>query len=639
MIPWRPLGMLVFGLTVIFIFIRLHGNGYDFPVPIARCTKKLEFPRGKPDRTFMEISGVYHDNFRDWDAEYTGSEGGRKDHGQKFMAGWSSQWHLGKKKDKQADPAQPASNDIGLNAMDDTQQWIWMTNIWHSDGDCGPGHLRQYRRRLDHTLAGDNSSTWELMYVHKFPGIITHSSLSKRIIPEPPVGNVQGTDGVLPTEQMSRESIRLAIVYKVVQDEDITHHSRVYHFGIFQGIAGLRECKSKSTETETCHTHEPFLNFDYTLPGSMPIKDFTLEHDMNAKQEKMSHFEKVSLPKYHLTPKVAGNFGHSDGYTKAWADDDFHVMIGQVLEDESIWRYRVDIESETTDINTNDRKWLKSPYAQWQRDNSKLTVQEPNMIDEESHTYGFPVQKPFVIKSADGLSFHIPVADHIHSLETKRRSHAESNGNQGAQYRQQTLNKKSGVVGYQTPSSIFRSQWSETRIDVGSAYSVDTDYGIISDAGDIMVLKTTRNGVLILKRDIEKSTPIQEYGPWQLAMVMDDDEYNGDTAREVLAMKVVRAPVQKPEEIDGNANSAKNKGEGEVTTSYTQGSDEQDKKGESVSPPADVPVPENQMTEIHNILVLVYGDGRTFGFDLDRATESSSTVMFLTEKYPVVIGK
>ncbi|KAF9400458.1 hypothetical protein BGX21_004266, partial [Mortierella sp. AD011] len=528
MIPWRPLGMLLFGLTVIFIFIRLHGNGYDFPVRIARCKDKLEFR--KPDRTYMEISDVYHDHFRDWDADYARSEGDSKDHEQNFMAGWSSQWHLGKKKNKQADPAISASKDIGLDATDDYQQWIWMTNIWHDDGDCGPA--------------------WELMYVHKFPGVITHSSLSKRIISEPHLGDVQGTDRISPTEQISREYIRLAVVYKVAQDESTIYHSRVYHFGIFQGISELGECKSKSTETETCHTHEPFLNFDYTLPGSMSIKDFTLEHDtiIYSRLGDTTTFRSLKLPRLEpgstsfqhpyvlpsgepgtaLDCRAKGNLPYRKSFlAKVPSDresDDFHVMTGQVLEYDNAWVYRVDIESEITDINTGGRKWLKSSLLQ--RENSKLTVQEPNMIDEESHTYGYPVQKPFVIRSADGSSFHMPVADRICSLEIKQRSLAESNGDQGAQHSQQALNKKSGAVGYRTLSSIFRSQWSETRIDIGSTYSMDTDYGIVSDAGDIMALKTTRNGVLILKRNIEKSTLLHENGPWQLSMVMDDTQYN-----------------------------------------------------------------------------------------------------------------
>lgn len=69
------------------------------------------------------------------------------------------------------------------------------------------------------------------MYTHRFPGPITHSSLSKY----KKAREVQGTE---------RELVRLAIVYKVVRNEHVAYHSRVYHFGIYdtrtelQGKAG-----------------------------------------------------------------------------------------------------------------------------------------------------------------------------------------------------------------------------------------------------------------------------------------------------------------------------------------------------------------------------------------------------------------
>ena len=39
-----------------------------------------------------------------------------------------------------------------------------------------------------------------------------------------------------------------------------------------------------------------------------------------------------------------------------------------------------------------------------------------------------------------------------------------------------------------------------------------------------------------------------------------------------------------------------------------------------------------------SILVMVFGDGRVVGYDLDQPTELSSAVEFLREKYPAVIG-
>jgi hypothetical protein len=70
------------------------------------------------------------------------------------------------------------------------------------------------------------------MYTHKFPGQITHTSLSRR-------KNEDEDQGA------EKESIRLAIVFKVVRDEHVAYHSRVYHFGIYETRTEL-EGKKKS---------------------------------------------------------------------------------------------------------------------------------------------------------------------------------------------------------------------------------------------------------------------------------------------------------------------------------------------------------------------------------------------------------
>lgn len=136
MLPWRPLGMLALGLSVIYLFIRMHGDGYDYPIKVAEHNAKLEFPR-LPDRTYIEISGnVYHDPFRDsWQGylrhNTTGDGGDNKDikedprshHRQKIMAGWQ----MRSKQNKEG--------------IEEDESWVWMTNIWHEGNECGPGTL------------------------------------------------------------------------------------------------------------------------------------------------------------------------------------------------------------------------------------------------------------------------------------------------------------------------------------------------------------------------------------------------------------------------------------------------------------------------------------------------------------------
>ncbi|KAK3821370.1 MAG: hypothetical protein J3Q66DRAFT_151039 [Benniella sp.] len=253
MLPWRPLGMLAFGLIVIYLFIRIHGDGYDYPAQVAELGAELGFLK-LPDITYLEISGnIHHNYFRELWRDHIRSSIHHDMDGK------------GASEDPHSQIREEGAHHGGDVVIEEDPSWIWMTNIWHESSECGPGHLRQYRRRLDHALLNDDSTSWELMYTHKFPGQITHTSLSRR-------KNEDEDQGA------EKESIRLAIVYKVVRDEHVAYHSRVYHFGIYETRTELEECNVGFLET--CHVHAPFVSFDYILPGSTPFKDVSLEHDM-----------------------------------------------------------------------------------------------------------------------------------------------------------------------------------------------------------------------------------------------------------------------------------------------------------------------------------------------------------------------
>jgi hypothetical protein len=224
MLPWRPIGMLTFGLNIIFLFVRLHGDGYDLPVLVAKCDKKLE--QSKPSRTFLEISGVYHDQFRDWPKEQdqdgsipiqvplsSASAAASSSHasssssenvnnhsqqqkeqgrGLKFGVGWNSQWQLGRKKlpadaaadggegvptNRQVDETQEADQKYqneqgaGQDGYTDSERWIWMTNVWLEDSDSGSGEGNGMMGRIDKSNRGKRSTlealSWRQVYIKR----------------------------------------------------------------------------------------------------------------------------------------------------------------------------------------------------------------------------------------------------------------------------------------------------------------------------------------------------------------------------------------------------------------------------------------------------------------------------------------
>ncbi|KFH65309.1 hypothetical protein MVEG_08789 [Podila verticillata NRRL 6337] len=636
MVPWRALGMLAFGLAIIFMFVRLHGDGYDFPVKVANMKDELEFPR-PPDRTYLEVSSLHPQDQDDDDKDAigggdkrpepgTGAAVGSKE-GLKFGVGWHSQWHLGKKKKVVEEEEPPSQKEeattvvekqlVDEQAKDEQEhgdeRWIWMTNIWHSDGDCGSGHLRQYRRRLSDVMVADNATKWELMYTHKLPGPITHTSLSRRIIKK---------DG-----ERTTESIRLAVVYKVIQDEHAAYHSRVYHFGVFQKQDLRDDC---GPSTETCHRQHPFLSFDYVLPGTTLIKEFTLEHDtiLYSRLSDTVQFRTLQLPKlkvgstsptrpFALSSGAMGPFiscpdkklvpQRTSFLTKIPSktkNNDLHILMAHVQEyrERGEWDYQVSVSTELTEAMTGLKKWLPQEL-QWISPRHPSITHETDMMMDEPYTYGTAVQNPFVVKAADGSSFHLPVKGTIMSLENNEKLWSRRKKND---------------------PYLFRSMWGSSMID-GSLGAIITEQGVINDANDVMVLKTSGSSILVLKRDFLPEDEDRISTPWRLAMVMSDRYYDPTSptaaSRNVLAMRIVRArptaTIKAEEALE------------------MMPKEDEDDKG-------DVSVVEEEESVVldkeRNVLLMVYGDGKMRGYDLERTVEESPVLMFLDEKYHVVIG-
>ncbi|CAO3565588.1 unnamed protein product [Mortierella alpina] len=693
MLPWRPLGMLAFGLSAIFVFIRLHGDGYDFPQELFRHRDELHL-HPLPTRSFMEVSNVVLDDYRDYYSADADSDSDDRfhteevrhdrrqgqDQGHKFVVGWNKQWHLGKDRNdnnsrdgakvaaatdqasaQAPDDKERAGSDL-LKEYQDGKQWIWLTNVWHEDGDCEPGLLRQYRRPLDHVLENNNATPWELMYTHKFPGPITHTSLSKRVLPR------RARDGHLTEDAegaQSRISIRLAVVFKVIQDEHVAYHSRVYHFGVFHGHQELGECSL--TSKDTCHARDAFVSFDYVLPGSTPIKDFSLDHDtiLYSRLSDGAYFRSLKLPRlkvgstsferpFALSYGVPGpsitcdekrNIPYRMSYltsVPSGPDSNLQVLRGQVRETRVIWTYQADVAYETTDtdIMTGNKRW--ETKDSWVKPHPSLT-QETNMIDDEQQQYGVPVQKPFFVKSADGSSINIPVKDTIYSYEAMRVSppvvtirDEEYAGDQPDGHPDHRPSSESWDrlffqdghrVSESLPVSSWEHKWIQSTISLGSAESVDTDLGVVNDATNMMVLRTTRNEIFILKRAVQTTDEgWRRVTPWELSMAMD----TGGIITGVLAMKIVSVPVLPPKGSEGDAAYSMAKEDSSV--------DHED-LGED-EPQASTTEPSESLPPMtRNILLILYGSGNLRGFDMDQPQESSSFEEFLKDKFAVVIGK
>ncbi|KAF9586478.1 hypothetical protein BGW38_004189 [Lunasporangiospora selenospora] len=553
-----------------------------------------------------------------------------------------------------------------LNDYMEGERWLWMTNIWNSDGGCGSGYLRQYRQRLGSVLVNDNMTAWELMYTHKFPGTITHSSISKRSFLERELYGDHGTSEAPPLsstqdEDAIHESIRLAVVIKVIEDERVSYHSRVYHFGIFETDRVLEECDPLSTDT--CHAHAPFLNFDYILPGSMPIKDFSLEHDMMLYSRRQCMVQDFKVAAYgHPTRRILERpIRVCVRNSRTVNCDDLHVLMAQVREYTTSWEYKTSIATELSEVRTGNKRWATD--EQWGSRSYLSPVQENDMITGETQIYGTPIQKPYLDKSL--------LKEKDLSEGTENHEQASSGANneqqevQGGPRQLDTFNLLEQDRLHQSPPNLqgsrpnqreqyqlqanvnYKSRWFESVVEVGALDAVDTDQGIVNEENDIMALKTTGNSVLILRRDANETEFGFLYSQWRLSMVMSDDVYNpafptSETERrEVLAMRIVRTPVSALAlpitEIYNDDHPLADLPSTQRSTERTADRSEGYEVYYDNDDPLTAEETDNLEGEHHNVLLMVLGDGKVVAYDLDRSAELSTFVVFMQERYQVVI--
>ncbi|KAG0242128.1 hypothetical protein BGW41_004751, partial [Actinomortierella wolfii] len=190
MLPWRPLGMLAFGLGVIVVFIRMHGDGYDFPVKVSQSNDSFPLPheqRHRTDTVVLEVSVLFpeepavihpeHDTtagarfleaevpLEDTDygqageqheGDFNADRDGIEEHqsqlneedrmqqqhdgnsGSSSGYGWTSQWHLGRKRPDDQRDSWVATTPSMQKRGGEEQTWAWLTMIQHEGDRCSP---------------------------------------------------------------------------------------------------------------------------------------------------------------------------------------------------------------------------------------------------------------------------------------------------------------------------------------------------------------------------------------------------------------------------------------------------------------------------------------------------------------------
>ncbi|KAF9974993.1 hypothetical protein BGZ73_001486 [Actinomortierella ambigua] len=713
----RPLGMLAFGLGVIVTFIRMHGDSYDFPTKVSQSNESLPLPhdqqRHRVDTVVLEVSTLFPEDpaliyppqsdhsalavaaafFLEHEVplEYVGrqednehkDEDGRppaentkqqqhqslplppqpertdlplddkKDNGQ-----WPIRRHLSthlsaSQSDQWVQQNQPTATAQTVLRGGKEETWAWLAMIQHESDTCSPGVVYQYGRPLDSILY-ENDSKWQLLYTHKLPGSIIHTSVSRRLVPlseetrarrrKERAENPASATRESTLHDDAREVSRLAVLYKVVQDESATYYLRMYHFGRFQPASQplQDDCSGQRSD---CHQHDPFVFFDYELPGSMPFKDFRLEHDtiLYTRANDPHMFRYLRLPNLKVgatSPSqpyklASGNSGPKQAckdvlnliyrtsdlalVPKSHSNDEtFSVLLTHVHEDNQGWTYGRSVAS----MDSNNQ-WTveQAPIRRPER-----LHQESESLYEETTSYLPPKPDPLIVRSLDGKVLLLPYKNEIQTMDPSS-SAPKSEGTRGDGNQQMQQQAAHGVANRRKQET--RSKWQYHLIDRVAFDVMDPDLGALSDDQTIMALKTKRNNVLILRQvQLWPGLDVQPNQGWRMTMVLSDENYLFTLAphrykREVRAMRILQVPRSKLRTLENMSDTTA----GDLN--HSNGSHEAHQPTGQEGDAKDA---------LQRILLMAFGDGHLVVYNLDEATPSSSMWTFIQEKYQVVIG-
>ncbi|KAF9162722.1 hypothetical protein DFQ26_003295 [Actinomortierella ambigua] len=597
MMPWRSLGMLAFGLGVIMMFIRMHGDSYDFPTKVNQSNESLplshEHQRRRVDTVVLEVSTLFPEDpaiiypesshttaaaaapffmedevpledvgnqLEDVDKEHrdTGGDPMAEDTTQQQKkpspplprpestdhqlgdGRHDGQWPVGRRRSMHP-PFSHSDQQDQQNQYDrqvataqtvlrggKEQPWAWLTMIQHESDTCSPGVVYQYGRPLESVLRPGDDNSWKLLYTHKLPGSIIHTSVSRRLVPlskeirarrlRERAERLTDTTRESALHGDAREAIRLAVLYKVVQDETAAYYLRVYHFGRFQPA------------DKPLQANDPYMFRFLKLP--------------NLKVGATSQNQPYELTNGSTGPKQACKdvlnlvYRTSDLALVPKSnpkEEGFGVLLAQVHEHSQGWTYETSIAK-----MDSSNQWTVVQGSAYHPEK----IQETDSIYEETTSYVQPKPDPLIdiIQTLDP------------SILAQRYAGMQRQGNQQSQPQQHYL------------------------IDRVTFDVMDPNLGALSDDRTVMGLKT----------------------------------------KEVRAMRIFQVPRSqlhtRSDESDTTATDDPNE---------SRSSTEQ--RGGVEDP-------------LQRILLMAFGDGHLVAYNLDEATPSSSTWTFIQEKYQVVIG-
>ncbi|CAG8679412.1 10947_t:CDS:10, partial [Dentiscutata heterogama] len=347
--------------------------------------------------------------------------------------------------------------------------WVYLTAIWKgygSDYDDATGLIKQYRRPLHLLLSSNNNidpnNKWQLLYIHRLEGPITH--ISSYYHENIHITSNYGFD----------ENNALAVLYQKQEQEEIQYVLRLYNIGnlIMPG----------TTKIKSFHVEESLILYS-RYPDNAKFRTIKIPRNIFENGKRQNEVLIIKSGESGPIQRIAReepSKRKSLAYRRVYAASGvIRVMNAEITADEESWTFQVTVIHNSSSVD--DSSWRIKKLISY-------TQSSPKRTEYEQFDFGIAptppiaIPKPIVVTARNMTTICIALNDILFTFDY-------SNATSTSDSKQDSYSKEAYIV-----RSEYLPLIEELPFQVVGAE--------VNANGNILLLITQENYILIFKRGL-----------------------------------------------------------------------------------------------------------------------------------------
>ncbi|CAG8592770.1 4681_t:CDS:10, partial [Cetraspora pellucida] len=499
--------------------------------------------------------------------------------------------------------------------------WVYLTAIWkgyESDFDDATGLIKQYRRPLHLLLSSNNfdpNNKWQLLYIHRLEGPITH------------ISSYYHENSQIVSKRDFDENNALAVLYQKQEQEQIQYVLRLYNIGNFEsGSADFNrvECEKPFY---TCHNYPSFEYQDIILPGTTKIKSFHVEDSLilYSRNPDNAKFRTIQIPQNIFEigkrkdealvikssePGPTQRITREEPFKRKTltyrrvyaASGVIRVMNAEITADEESWTFQVMVIHNSS--SSDDASWRNKKLISYTQSSPKRAEYEQfDFVHGIAPTSPIAIPKPIVVTARNMTTICIALNDILFTFDY-------SNTTSTSDPKQDSYSKEAYIV-----RSEYLPVLEELPFQVVGAE--------VNANGNMLLLVTQENYILIFKRghaDIHLPSSTRARKGWFDRSTDDNQINNSNRATNVngdnweLRMVITSSYLDFISQSDLGVVAVKTLNISKLQPGYV---------GKNVT---------------ENILLTLFENGNVATFNLDKAEQEMKLWFIIKRRWQMYLG-